>query len=213
MRRRALLAGLAFLAAVTLQAQQPDGPAAAEADPRVVVGAPKGAPLSGKSLDARTEEVGALLRCPVCQGLSVSDSPSSLALKMKAQVKEMLAAGYEQGQILSYFERSYGEFIRLEPPLRGVNWLVWMAPLLGLVCGAAAVIWALRRMRPAAKAEEPEPSPLASKDLPGLDTLPDDPKLASYVLKVRELAYGRPGGVRRVARVPEALRRPADGSR
>ena len=196
MRRRALLAGLALLAAATLPAQQPDGPAAAEADPRVVVGPPKGVPLSGRALDARTEEVGALLRCPVCQGLSVSDSPSSMALKMKAQVKEMLAAGYEQGQILSYFERSYGEFVRLEPPLRGVNWLVWLAPLLGLVGGAAVVIWALRRMRPAAKAEEPEPSPLASKDLPGPDTLPDDPKLASYVLKVRERAYGWPGGVR-----------------
>lgn len=196
MSRRALLAGLALLAAATLSAQQPDGPAAVEADPRAVVGPPKGAPLSGSALDTRTEEVGALLRCPVCQGLSVTDSPSSMALKMKAQVKEMLAAGYEQAQILSYFEHSYGEFVRLEPPLRGVNWLVWLAPLLGLVGGAAVVTWTLRRMRPAAKAEASEPSTPGSPDLPGPDTLPDDPKLAPYVLQVREMAYGWPGGVR-----------------
>ena len=194
MRRGALLACLALLAAATLSAQQPDGPAPAEADPQVVVGPPKGAPLSGSTLDARTEEVGALLRCPVCQGLSVTDSPSSMALKMKAQVKEMLAAGYEQTQILAYFEHSYGEFVRLEPPLRGVNWLVWLAPLVALAGGAAVVTWALRRMRPRSRAEAPEPSPPGSQDLPGPDTLPDDSTLADYVLKVRELAYGWPGG-------------------
>jgi hypothetical protein len=45
----------------------------------------------------------------------------------------MLAAGYEQKQILSYFEYSYGEFVLLQPPLRGVNFkFVWLAPVLGL---------------------------------------------------------------------------------
>ena len=196
MRRPALVAGLVLLAAGSLWAQPPDGPAPVEVDPQVVVGPPQGAPLSGKALDMRTEEVGALLRCPVCQGLSVTDSPSSMAVKMKAQVKEMLAAGYEQTQILAYFEHSYGEFVRLEPPLRGVNWLVWLAPLLALVGGAAVVTWVLRRMRPAAKAEAPEESLQGAQDLPAPDTLPDDPTLASYVLKVRELAYGWPSGVR-----------------
>lgn len=196
MSRRALLACLALLAAATLSAHRPDSLAAVEEDPQAVVGPPQGEPLSGSALDARTEEVGALLRCPVCQGLSVTDSPSSMALKMKAQIKEMLAAGYGQTQILAYFESSYGEFVRLEPPLRGVNWLVWLAPLVALVGGAAVVTWALRRMRPRAKTEAPEPSPPGSQDLPGRDTLPDDPTLAAYLLKVRELAYGWPGGVR-----------------
>ncbi len=217
MRRRALLASLALVAAAMLPAQLPDGPAPPQADPWIVVGPPKGEPLSGRLLDTRTEEVSALLRCPVCQGLSVADSPSDMAVKMKAQVKEMLAAGYEQRQILAYFEHSYGEFVLLRPPLRGVNWLVWLAPLLGLVGGAAVVTWALRRKPSAARAQAPESSsPPASQDLPGPDTLPDDPKLAAYVLKVRELAYGGPGGVggpgRRKARVLELRKRPADGN-
>ena len=66
-------------------------------DPAFVVGAPKGPPLAGTALDARTEEVGALLRCPVCQGLSVADSPATMASNMKAQVRELLAAGYDRG--------------------------------------------------------------------------------------------------------------------
>jgi cytochrome c-type biogenesis protein CcmH/NrfF len=50
----------------------------------------------------------------VCQSLSVADSPATMALNMKAQVREMLATGYNQDQILAYFERSYGECDRLD---------------------------------------------------------------------------------------------------
>jgi cytochrome c-type biogenesis protein CcmH len=217
MRRGTFFAGIALLAAAPLLAQQPAGPAPAPADPRIVVGPPKSEPLMDRGLDTRTEQVAALLRCPVCQGLSVADSPSDMALKMKVQVKDMLAAGYDQEQILAYFEHSYGEFVLLRPPLRGVNWLVWLAPLLALVGGATAVTWVLRRTPPAAKVEAPEPSsPPASLDLPGPDTLPDDPKLASYVLEVRELAYGRPshaGGSRRQeSRVPKLRGGPSNGN-
>src|SRR5437763_5744225 len=107
--------------------------------------APKGQSLSGASLDARTDEIGALLRCPVCQGLSVADSPSTMARNMKAEVREKLAAGYDQEQILADFERSYGEFVRLEPRMRGVNLVVWLGPLAALVGGGAVVTWLLKR--------------------------------------------------------------------
>jgi cytochrome c-type biogenesis protein CcmH len=140
------------------------------------------------ALDARTKEVADLLRCPVCQGLSVADSPATMAIKMKAEVREMVAAGYDRDQILAYFERSYGEFVRLKPPLRGVNWLVWLAPALGLVLGVFVVAWALRS--PAREAEESTAVPVDA------DALPEDPSLAPYVLKVRELAYGWPSGIR-----------------
>jgi len=170
-------------------ASEPAGP-----DPRMIIGPPGAAPLAGAALDARTEEVAALLRCPVCQGLSVADSPATMAVKMKAQVKEMLSSGYDQDQILTYFERSYGEFVRLDPPLRGVNWLVWLAPLVGLAAGGGIVAWALRA--PRARPPEPasEPGPIA-EPVPARDTLPADPALVPYVLRVREMAYGWPGGV------------------
>jgi len=105
----------------------------------------------------------------------------------------MLAAGYDQDQILAYFESSYGEFVRLKPPLRGVNWLVWVAPFLGLALGGGVVVWALRQPRQSATATAPE---AGASSLPSADTLPDDPTLASYVLKARELAYGAPEGRR-----------------
>jgi cytochrome c-type biogenesis protein CcmH len=159
--------------------------AAAQEDPREVVGAPRGTALSGAALDARTEEVGALLRCPVCQGLSIADSPASMASKMKARVRELLAAGYDEEQILAYFERSYGEFVRLEPARRGINWLVWLAPPLALVGGLLLIRRAMRRA----------PAVAADAGRPARDALPSDPALARCVLRVREAAYGWPGGV------------------
>jgi cytochrome c-type biogenesis protein CcmH len=158
------------------------------AGPRAVVGEPRSQPVSGSALEARTREVAALLRCPVCQGLSVADSPATMAQKMKDEVREMVAAGYDQDQILTYFERSYGEFVRLKPPLRGVNWLVWLSPGLGLVLGLA-IVWAALRARGATRG-----STDAAQGTPGPDTLPEDPQLAAYVLKARELAYGWAGG-------------------
>lgn len=178
------LVALAFtpLTAPLAVAQQP----AAASGPSSVVGAPHAQPLAGAALDARTEDVAGLLRCPVCQGLSVADSPATMAVNMKAEVKDLLAQGYDQEQVLAYFERSYGEFVRLEPPLRGVNWLVWLTPLAALAAGAWAVMRLLRARRAAGGGAE--------APLPGPDTLPDDPQLARAVLRVRELAYGWTGG-------------------
>jgi cytochrome c-type biogenesis protein CcmH len=174
-------------------------------DPRQVVGAPRGPALSGDALAQRAEEVAALLRCPVCQGLSVADSPSTMAQNMKTQVEQMLAAGYDQEQVLAYFEGSYGEFVRLKPPLRGINWLVWLGPLAGLGAGGLLVGWVFRRS--AARAGPPA----VASDLPTAATLPDDIRMARYVLRVRELAYGWPGGV--PPRLPDAAAAPPGEAR
>jgi cytochrome c-type biogenesis protein CcmH len=165
-----------------------------QARPEQVVGAPKGQPLTGAALERRSDEIGALLRCPVCQGLSVADSRAGTAVAMKGQVRDMLAAGYDQEQILAFFERSYGGFVRLEPPLRGVNWLVWLAPLAGLLLGGFVVMRALRAPRPAGAETSAQPQAAAAAELPQRDTLPDDVDLARYVRRVRELAYGWPEG-------------------
>jgi cytochrome c-type biogenesis protein CcmH len=160
-------------------------------DPRALIGPPHGQPpASAAVVDAQTRAVSELLRCPVCQGLSVADSPVGLAVNMRQQVREMVAVGYDEEQILSYFEKSYGEFVRLEPPLRGVNWLVWAGPLGALLLGGIWVSRALRQRH----ATAPESQRAREDSLPGRDTLPGDKSLATYVLQVRERAYGWPGG-------------------
>lgn len=193
--KRRFLAGLALLLLIGPAGLAQNAPAPAPTpdvtDARRLMGQPKGQALQGASLDAETKRVGSLLRCPVCQGLSVADSPATMAVNMRHQVQELLAAGYSDEQILSYFERAYGEFVRLQPPLRGVNWTLWLAPVALLVLGGAFILWFVRRGVVAPVAEAlPAPGEAVG------DPLPEDPELASYVRRVREMAYGWPGGVR-----------------
>ena len=133
----------------------------------LLLDAPQGVPLKGDALTQRTQEVAANLRCPVCQGLSVADSPSEMAVNMKTEVRSMLERGYTREQIESYFVKSYGEFVLLKPK----NTLVWILPLAALVLGVFIVARQLRRL----SANAPAPAP----------TL-DDPDLA----RVRELVKG-----------------------
>jgi cytochrome c-type biogenesis protein CcmH len=176
---------LAAAAAVRGQEVEAPRPAASVAFPaQPLLSPPHGVPLGGPELEAATQEVSALLRCPVCQGLSVADSPTELARNMKQQARELLAAGYDREQVLAYFESSYGEFVRLEPPLRGINWLVWVAPVLGSLAGGFLVTRSLRRLR----------SETARVDEERMPDQEDDPRLTPYLRRVREMAYGWPEG-------------------
>ncbi len=148
MNRAAQLARGAALAAVLVAAGLLLSPASSAAQD----GAPLGPPLSGAALDQATEDVASLMRCPVCQGLSVADSPASSAVDLKAEVRRQLALGYTKDQVIASFERSYGEFIRLEPKAEGFNWLVWLMPVLALVVGALVIFFRLRPRPPAAAA-------------------------------------------------------------
>ena len=94
------------------------------------------------ALERRTRAVAAQLRCPVCPGLSLADSPSELALEMKDVVREQLRAGRTPDEVKRYFVSKYGEWILLEPPRRGVNWLAYLLPGLAVV-GGLGVIWVM----------------------------------------------------------------------
>lgn len=182
--------------AAPLLAQSPAGSGATVDNARQILGAPRGPALGGAALETETKRVALLLRCPVCQGLSVAESPSSMALNMRDEVRELVAAGYDEEQVLRYFERSYGEFVRLEPPLRGVNWIVWLAPVAGLLAGAGIVAWTLRRPRPSAAPVQASAGVSGPAEAGVASAEPaTDPELQPYLLRVRELAYGWPGGV------------------
>jgi cytochrome c-type biogenesis protein CcmH len=140
-------------------------------DAAQIIGPPAGTPVTGAQLERRTMEISSELRCPVCQGLAIGDSPSIMAANMKAQVRELLERGYTEAQILSYFEKSYGQFVLLKPKFQGVNALVWILPVLALAVGFILVMSKAKKLETApAKAAAPE-EPI------------DDP----YLARVREM--------------------------
>lgn len=138
------------------------------------VGQPEGKPLTGDALFQRTNEVGALLRCPVCQGMAISDSPAEMAVNMKGQVRELLARGYTEEQILKYFELSYGQFVLLRPK----STMVWVLPLLALVLGVVVVVFKLRKLQ-----QPPAVAPVTAQESVAA---PEDP----YLARVRDLVGG-----------------------
>src|SRR5437660_8684533 len=135
------------------------------------VGAPQGTPLSGQQLEQQTMAISHELRCPVCQGLAIGDSPSIMASNMKAQVRELLERGYTEEQILNYFEKSYGQFVLLKPKFQGVNALVWILPVAVLAIGFVLVV---------SKAKKLEAAPAAA-------TAPEEPVDDPYLARVREM--------------------------
>jgi len=96
-------------------------------------------------LESRVRAVASELRCPVCQGESIQDSPAALAQEMKAIVREQLAAGRTPDEVKAYFVEKYGEWILLRPKARGWNVLVYVLPLLALVVGGLVIARAMRR--------------------------------------------------------------------
>ena len=73
------------------------------------------------------------LRCPVCQGESAAESNAGVSQEMRRQIAEMLAKGMSEEEIKRYFVERYGEWILYAPPRRGINWLLWLAPAIGLL--------------------------------------------------------------------------------
>jgi cytochrome c-type biogenesis protein CcmH len=102
------------------------------------------------ALEAKTRDVSKGLRCPVCRGESIQDSPAELAGQMRNVVREQLAAGQSPDQVRRYFTEKYGEWILLAPKAEGVNLLVYLLPAVFILGGGAVVVAAAKKwVRPA----------------------------------------------------------------
>jgi cytochrome c-type biogenesis protein CcmH len=116
---------------------------------------------AASSDDARVDRITAELRCPVCQGLSVKDSPSETARQMRALVVERVREGMSDAEIEAEFRSAYGEWVLLAPPLFSWTGAIWIAPVAALAVG---LVLALRRVRgqPARPPSEPSGPQLAA---------------------------------------------------
>lgn len=107
------------------------------------VGLATASPAAGDRVEALAEQ----LRCPVCQGESVADSPSETASAITQQIEEMVAAGRSDEEILDHYVARYGRWVLLEPPARGDTLLLWLLPLLALAAGLVVVLTRRRTAR------------------------------------------------------------------
>jgi cytochrome c-type biogenesis protein CcmH len=104
----------------------------------------------------QVQQIAAGLHCPICQDLSVADSPAPLAQQMRAQIDQQLAAGRTPDQIRAGFVASYGNSVLMSPPRHGLASTAYYLPLVVVLGGALAAVLLLRRWRAAAAQSAPD---------------------------------------------------------
>lgn len=113
--------------------------------------------VRAEPIDDEVRRIARQLRCPICESVSVADSPSDLAAQMRAVIRKKLEAGESEQAIIDYFVQAYGDSVLLEPPRRGLGWAIWLGPLIALAVGALLLAWLLRtwlrRAEPSAGSE------------------------------------------------------------
>ena len=96
-------------------------------------------------LEARVMTLAAELRCLVCQNQTIADSHAGLAVDLRQQIREMLAKGQTDSQVLDYMTQRYGDFVLYRPPFKSTTVLLWLAPGLLLALALGSLIVVLRR--------------------------------------------------------------------
>jgi cytochrome c-type biogenesis protein CcmH len=120
--------------------------------------------LSDPALEARARALSAQLRCMVCQNQSIDDSNAELARDLRLLVRERLTNGDSDEAVIDYVVSRYGEFVLLNPRLRGETLLLWGAPIVLFLAGAAAMILFVRK-----RGGKPTGTPLSDVEKAELD--------------------------------------------
>lgn len=101
------------------------------------------------ALQARYDSLNHRLRCLQCRSETIADSNATLAGDLRRQVKELIAAGKSDDEILTFMKDRYSDYVLYDPPVAPRTWILWAAPvllLLGGVAGAFVVIMRKSRL-------------------------------------------------------------------
>jgi cytochrome c-type biogenesis protein CcmH len=122
--------------------------------------------LRDPAQEARAEAVGRQLRCPVCKTESIEESDADFTRDLRKVVREQIAQGKTDRQVLDFMHDRYGDFILLRPPFKPYTWALWLAPPAILVLGGIFAFFMTRR-RPTT----PEAEPLTAAEKAAVEAL------------------------------------------
>jgi cytochrome c-type biogenesis protein CcmH len=122
---------------------------------------PGGAQVTEDQVNA----IASQLFCPVCQNVPLDVCGTQACADWRAEIRTMLSQGKSEQAIKEYFASRYGQRVLATPQARGLNTLVWVLPVVGVVVGLVVVILALRRMAPGALDAEVVQATVSYEDL------------------------------------------------
>jgi cytochrome c-type biogenesis protein CcmH len=91
--------------------------------------------LRDPAKERRAKALMETLRCLVCQGESIADSPSEMAGDMRSMVRQRIQAGEDPEAIRAWMISRYGQWVSYQPVLDGMTWPLWAAPFVLLFGG------------------------------------------------------------------------------
>jgi cytochrome c-type biogenesis protein CcmH len=127
--------------------------------------------MSDPARESRARDLSRELRCMVCQNQSIDDSEAPLARDLRLLVRERIAAGDSDAQVIDFLVARYGEFVLLKPRLNPHTWLLWLLPPLALVGGGLALWIHGRRRSGSMAAEDPSRFQLTAEEEARLERL------------------------------------------
>lgn len=96
---------------------------------------------SSEPTDAdRARALAARLKCPICESESIADSPTGIARDLYELIEERVADGWTDDEIVDFFVITYGEQVRLDPPLDARTAALWLIPALAVGAGLVAIL-------------------------------------------------------------------------
>ena len=104
-------------------------------------------------IEQRATALNKSIMCPVCPGESIDQSQNSLAVQMRAIVRDKLDEGWTNQQIKDFLVERYGPSVLMEPPASGFNLAAWIVPPVAFALAIAALLLTLKWMRMSAEAE------------------------------------------------------------
>ena len=102
---------------------------------------------------ARAVALAEKLRCLVCQNQTIEESNAELAQDLRRQIREQIAAGKSDKEIVDYMVARYGDFVLYQPPVKSTTLLLWGGPALLVAIGFLVLARTVRLRR--AQAEAP----------------------------------------------------------
>ena len=101
-------------------------------------------PFEDPELEARYRALVQEIRCLVCQNQTIADSNAFLAADLRREIREMMAQGATDDEIVQFLVERYGDFVLYRPPLKPATWALWGAPAFLLAVGLVVFARVLR---------------------------------------------------------------------
>ena len=92
-------------------------------------------------LEKRVNALAEELRCLVCQNQTLADSNAPLAVDLRNQIREQLAKGASERDVVDFMVARYGDFVLYRPPFKASTAALWLGPFVFLILG----VWVLLR--------------------------------------------------------------------